>query len=117
MPRKERGMRLPINLPLTSTTLLIAGGIFLLVLFVVGVLFSFAPNLYIGYAAKKRVKSFNNQLGDGITLMGNSLRSGYSFLQSMDLVSREAPAPMSSEFRRVVQEIGLGLSTEEALAN
>jgi len=82
-----------------------------------GVLFSFAPNLYIGYAARKRIKSFNNQLGDGITLMANSLRSGYSFLQSMDLVSREAPAPMSSEFRRVVQEIGLGLSTEEALAN
>jgi tight adherence protein B len=82
-----------------------------------GVLLSFAPNLYIAYAARKRIKSFNNQLGDGITLMANSLRSGYSFLQSMDLVSREAPTPMSSEFRRVVQEIGLGLSTEEALAN
>ncbi|HJZ49650.1 MAG TPA: type II secretion system F family protein [Roseiflexaceae bacterium] len=82
-----------------------------------GVLFSFAPNLYVGYAARKRIKAFNNQLGDGITLMANSLRSGYSFLQSMDLVSREAPPPMSGEFRRVVQEIGLGLSTEEALAN
>src|SRR5690242_3487229 len=52
-----------------------------------GVLLSFAPNLYVGYAARKRVTSFNNQLGDGITLMANSLRSGYSFLQSMDLVS------------------------------
>ena len=82
-----------------------------------GVLLSFAPNLYVAYAARKRIKAFNNQLGDGITLMANSLRSGYSFLQSMDLVSREAPPPMSSEFRRVVQEIGLGLSTEEALGN
>src|SRR5919206_334720 len=100
-------MRLPFNVPLTSTTMPIVGG----------VLLSFAPNLYIAYAARKRVKSFNNQLGDGITLMANSLRSGYSFLQSMDLVSREAPPPMSSEFRRVVQEIGLGLSTEEALGN
>lgn len=82
-----------------------------------GIVLSFAPNLYVAYAARKRIKAFNNQLGDGITLMANSLRSGYSFLQSMDLVSREAPPPMSSEFRRVVQEIGLGLSTEEALAN
>jgi tight adherence protein B len=82
-----------------------------------GVLLSFAPNLYVAFAARRRIKAFNNQLGDGITLMANSLRSGYSFLQSMDLVSREAPAPMSSEFRRVVQEIGLGLSTEEALGN
>jgi tight adherence protein B len=35
----------------------------------------------------------------------------------MELVSREAPPPMSTEFRRVVQEVGLGLSTEEALEN
>ncbi len=84
---------------------------------VAGVLLSFAPNLYVGFAARKRVKAFNSQLGDGITLMANSLRSGYSFLQSMDLVSREAPMPLANEFRRVVQEIGLGLSSDEALAN
>jgi len=82
-----------------------------------GVLLSFAPNIYVGFAAKRRIKAFNNQLGDGITLMANSLRSGYSFLQSMDLVAREAPVPMSNEFRRVVQEIGLGLSTDDALGN
>jgi tight adherence protein B len=81
------------------------------------VLFSFIPNLYVIIAARRRLKSFNNQLGDTINLLANSLRSGYSFLQSMELVSREAPAPMSTEFRRVVQEVGLGLSTEDALEN
>lgn len=81
-----------------------------------GVLLSFGPDLYIGYAARKRIKSFNNQLGDGITLMANSLRSGYSFLQSMDLVSREAPPPMSSEFRRVVQQSWPG-ALDRALGN
>jgi tight adherence protein B len=35
----------------------------------------------------------------------------------MELVSREAPPPMSNEFRRVVQEVGLGLSTEDAMNN
>lgn len=82
-----------------------------------GVVISFAPNIYLVIAAKRRLKAFNNQLGDAINLLANSLRSGYSFLQSMELVSREAPPPMSSEFRRVVQEVGLGLSTEDALAN
>lgn len=81
------------------------------------ILLSFAPNLYLIIAARRRLKSFNDQLGDTINLLANSLRSGYSFLQSMELVSREAPAPMSSEFRRVVQEVGLGLSTEAALDN
>jgi tight adherence protein B len=81
------------------------------------VLLSFAPNIYLVIAARRRLSSFNNQLGDTINLLANSLRSGYSFLQSMELVSREAPAPMSVEFRRVVQEVGLGLSTEDALGN
>jgi tight adherence protein B len=81
------------------------------------VLLSFVPNIYVVIAARRRVTSFNNQLGDSINLLANSLRSGYSFLQSMELVSREAPAPMSSEFRRVVQEVGLGLSTADALTN
>lgn len=81
------------------------------------VLFSFIPDIYVGFSAKRRVKAFNNQLGDAIGMLANSLRSGYSFLQSMELVSREAPAPMSNEFRRVVQEVGLGLSTTAALEN
>lgn len=81
------------------------------------VVLSFAPNLYVSITAKRRLKAFNAQLGDAINLLANSLRSGYSFLQSMELVSREAPAPMSQEFRRVVQEVGLGLSTEQALEN
>ena len=81
------------------------------------VLGSFGPNIYVVIAARRRVKAFNDQLGDSINLLANSLRSGYSFLQSMELVSREAPPPMSSEFRRVVQEVGLGLSTADALDN
>jgi tight adherence protein B len=79
------------------------------------VLISFAPNIYLGFQASGRIKSFNNQLGDAITMMANALRGGYSFLQTLDLVAREAPMPMSAEFRRVVQEVGLGRSTEEAL--
>jgi tight adherence protein B len=89
----------------------------LLVALVGAVLFSFIPNLYIGWAAKNRVKKFNDQLGDTITMMANALRSGSSFLQTLDLVSREAPNPTANEFRRVVQEVSLGLSTEDALQN
>jgi len=50
-------------------------------------------------------------------MMSNALRGGYSFLQTLDMVSREAPSPVSDEFRRVVQEVGLGRTTEEALGN
>jgi tight adherence protein B len=49
--------------------------------------------------------------------MANSLRAGYSLLQTMELIARESPAPMSNEFGRVVREVGLGISTHQALDN
>lgn len=78
---------------------------------------SFFPNIYVRFRSKRRITAFNTQLADTCAMLGSSLRSGYSLLQSMDLVGRESAAPVSTEFKRVVQEVGLGLTTEAALAN
>ncbi len=75
------------------------------------------PQIYLDMRAKKRQQKFVEQLGDTIGLMANSLRAGYSLLQTMELVARESPQPMSDEFRRVVREVGLGFSTAQALDN
>ncbi len=78
---------------------------------------SFLPDLYVKIRIKRRLRQFNNALADTTAMLASSLRSGYSLLQAMDLVSKEGSGPVASEFRRVVQEVGLGLSTEDALAN
>ncbi len=80
-----------------------------------GLIGFYLPRLYLNIMMGRRLTAFNNQLGDTLILLANSLRSGYSLLQSMETVSRELPPPMSIEFSRVVREIGLGLSIEEAL--
>jgi tight adherence protein B len=85
-----------------------------LVLAVLGYLGS---NFWLSRKAKKRNKTFVLQLGDTITLMANSLRAGYSLLQTMEMVSRETKDPIATEFRRVVREIGLGISHHDAMAN
>ncbi len=77
----------------------------------------FGIDWYVKFRVSKRLKDFNAQLGDTISLMANSLRSGYSLLQSMELVSREAPDPIGAEFKRVVREVGLGLSAQDSLNN
>ncbi len=77
----------------------------------------YAPRLYMRRLQGQRLKAFNNQLGDTLILLANTLRSGYSLLQSMETAARELPPPMSVEFARVVREIGLGLTIEEALAH
>lgn len=82
-----------------------------------GIVFLIIPDFYLGFRAQGRIKAFNNQLGDTITMMANALRGGYSFLQTMDMVSKEAPSPIADEFNRVVQEVGLGRTTEDALSN
>ncbi len=82
-----------------------------------GILGYFLPRFYIGFAKRQRLSKFNDQLGDTINLLVNGLRSGYSMLQAMETVAKELPAPISEEFARVVQEVGLGLTSEQALNN
>jgi tight adherence protein B len=75
----------------------------------------FIPGIYVKSAQGRRLKMFDSQLGDMLNLMVNGLRAGYSTLQAMEAVSRELPAPISEEFRRVVQEMQLGIPMEDAL--
>jgi tight adherence protein B len=82
-----------------------------------GLLGYFLPRMWVGRRIGSRLNAFNKQLPDTITLLSNSLRAGSSFLQSIELVSRESPAPMGPEMGRVVREVNLGLSMEEALSN
>ncbi|MCB8944722.1 MAG: type II secretion system F family protein [Ardenticatenaceae bacterium] len=82
-----------------------------------GIVGSRVPRFYISYTAKSRVRAFNNQLGDTLTLWVNALRAGSSVLQGMETIATESPPPISVEFERVVQEVRLGLSVEQSLAN
>jgi tight adherence protein B len=93
---------------------LVGGPIFAVIGAVIGMRL---PRTYIGIAAGRRVNAFNDQLGDTLNLWVNALRSGYSVLQAMETIATELPPPVSREFERVVQEVRLGLSMEQALEN
>ena len=86
----------------------------LVVIFLLG---TWAPRLYLKSRQKKRLKAFGTQLPEIITLLANSLRAGSSFLQGMELVTREARPPISEEFERVVREMQLGVALQPALNN
>jgi tight adherence protein B len=75
------------------------------------------PRMYVKNQQSKRLTRFNDQLPDMLNLMVNGLRAGFSTLQSMEAVSKELPSPICDEFRRVVQEMQLGIPMEKALAN
>ncbi len=75
----------------------------------------FAPRIYVARITSSRLIRFENQLPDTLGLWVNALRSGYSVLQSMEAIARDAPEPTATEFKRVVQEVQLGIDNEDAL--
>jgi tight adherence protein B len=77
----------------------------------------FLPPFYVRSQQGKRLGRFNDQLSDMLNLTVNGLRAGYSTMQAMESVSKELPSPISDEFRRVVQEMQLGIPMETALDN
>jgi tight adherence protein B len=82
-----------------------------------GIIGLFIPRFYVKRQQTVRLNKFNDQLSDMLNLMVNGLRAGYSTMQALEAVSRELPTPISDEFRRVVQEMQIGIPMEKALEN
>jgi len=76
-----------------------------------------SPHILLARAEKARLKSFGQQLPDALSIIANALRSGYSFLQAMDVVSREMPEPIAKEFGLVLRETRVNIPLEEAMNN
>jgi tight adherence protein B len=91
------------------------GGRLLLSAIIGGGIGALLPRMYVKNQQSKRLTRFNDQLP--LNLMVNGLRAGFSTLQAMEAVSKELPAPICDEFKRVVQEMQLGITMEKALEN
>jgi tight adherence protein B len=76
-----------------------------------------APFLLLNHRLSQRQRALEGQLADALSLISNSLRSGYSFLQAMDLVAKEMPSPISREFEQVLRETRVNIPVEAALEN
>jgi tight adherence protein B len=64
-----------------------------------------------------RVDKFVLQLAEFLVLITNSLRSGQTFLQGVDIASRDSPNPIGMEFRMLLKETNLGVPVETAFNN
>ncbi|MDB4897540.1 MAG: Type secretion system domain [Firmicutes bacterium] len=75
------------------------------------------PHILLARAEKSRLKLFEQQLPDVLAIIANALRSGYSFLQAMEVVSREMPDPVAKEFSLVLRESRVNIPMDDALSN
>ena len=92
--------------------ILLANIIFVLLIAAVA---SLIPYAWLLRARKKRQKLMSEQLPDVLSILASSLRAGHSFLQALDQVAGEIKDPSAGEFNRVVAEIRLGRSIDDAM--
>lgn len=99
----------------------IAGGIGFLLLknifgmgagFIIGLAI---PNLMTKMAKQARQKKFQGQLVDTLVILSSSLKGGLSFVQALEVVCEEMPAPVSEEFGLILKENRLGVTLDESL--
>jgi tight adherence protein B len=75
------------------------------------------PFLYVLFKRSGRFKKFETELPDALDLMVSALRVGHSLNSALSLVSREAPDPVSTEFRICYDEQNYGLELRTAIDN
>jgi tight adherence protein B len=93
-------LMLPIGKPLALLVGLVAGG---------------GPALYAWGKRKSRLRKFEEIFPDSLEFVSRSMRAGHAFSVSLEMIHREFPEPLSSEFRRTFEEHNLGLPIEIAL--
>lgn len=88
-----------------------------IVTIICGVIGFSLPIMYVMRKRKRRLKMASNQLGEALGTMANSLRAGFSFMQTLNMVAKEVGEPLGPEFLKAIQEINYGITLEEAFEN
>ena len=75
------------------------------------------PIAVISVLKNRRMAQFGEQLPDTLDTLVRGLRAGHPVASAMNLVTKEMPDPMGSEFGIVVDEMTYGLELRQALEN
>jgi tight adherence protein B len=77
---------------------------------VIGFVFGLGfPSLMARKISGDRIKKVQKQLVDTLMILSSCLKGGLSFLQAIEVVSEEMPAPISEEFGLILKENKLGI--------
>jgi tight adherence protein B len=75
------------------------------------------PWLWLMRKRKKRLEQLEAQLPEVMDLMSRALRAGHAFPSALGMVATEAAEPIAGEFRITTDEIGFGVSVDNALGH
>jgi tight adherence protein B len=116
--RFNRNLAALVTFGLGATIFVILGlaigfGVLPLVLAVVATLVSVF--LFLATRRRKRIARFGEQLPDAIDVIVRGVRVGFPLSAALDLVAREMPDPVGTEFGITSDEISFGLDVRTAI--
>lgn len=94
---------------------------FWLIGFILGIAVCFIglkiPRPLIKQLIQHRIRKYESQMVDGLTLLSGGIRAGLSVPQALSVVVKEMPAPISQEFNLVLQQNKIGVPLDECFEN
>ncbi len=75
------------------------------------------PRFVLGIMKRRRLERFNAQLATALDGMSNALKAGFSIQQAFDSVVDEGENPIAQEFAMFLQQLRVGMTFEDALAD
>lgn len=72
------------------------------------------PHLFVGYMRDKRLRAFLLELPDALDVIVRGVRSGLPLHDCLRIIASEGREPLKSEFRQLVDDLGVGLTINEA---
>lgn len=82
---------------------------------VCGLLGFMLPAVWLTLLRKWRIEKIAKQMPEAVGLVANSLRAGFAFQHGVDIVAEQMEPPISDEFARIIVDMNVGASVEEAL--
>ena len=73
------------------------------------------PPIIVKSVRKKRVVKFQNQLGETLLILSNTIRAGLTFERALLTIAEGLPVPISEELLRTGGEIQVGTPVETAM--
>jgi tight adherence protein B len=73
------------------------------------------PIVYLIYRRSRRLERFQMQFPDSLDMITRAIRAGNALSGAIRLVGQEMPDPVGQEFRRIDEEIRLGMDPGDAL--
>jgi tight adherence protein B len=84
---------------------------------ILGIGMTCVPFAIVAYLREKRLRQFEERFPEALDLLGRAVRAGHAFTTGLEMIAKESPDPVASEFRTTFEEQNFGLPLRDALLN